>query len=324
MGHVHTLVAEVASDLVHTIQATDHKHLEIQLRCYTHEEVQVQLVVVRDERLCRGAARDHVHHWCLNLQEAARVQVVPNEVDDLGPSVEGCPDIVVDHEVQVALAESDLLVLQALVILGQHVQASCQQLHLPREDGELPRLGLAHEAPHAHDVTAVDVTVGFLEVTNLVMLRLAHDLDPAAISREVIKHHVCALRPLVLHASCDANFRALLLCLGGHVLVLYNERRDRGVDGPLVRIRVLHRLDHGHPVFTVLCRIKVLHVRLGRLAPCRLLLRSLLGSLLLLFLLPLLGLRLLLQALTLGGRQLVRGSLRHVVAPHRCVRVGRA
>ena len=43
---------------------------------YPHKfEVQVEVVVVRDERLRRGASRLHVHHGRLHLQETEVVQV---------------------------------------------------------------------------------------------------------------------------------------------------------------------------------------------------------------------------------------------------------
>lgn len=82
---VDRLVAELTAQLVHAVQTTDHQllrltrltrpHLQVQLGSDTHVEVQVEVVVVRDERLRRGASRLHVHHGRLHLQETEVVQV---------------------------------------------------------------------------------------------------------------------------------------------------------------------------------------------------------------------------------------------------------
>jgi hypothetical protein len=64
------LVAEVAVDLEHALEAADHQPLQVQLGRDAQEHLLVQRVVVRDEGLGVGAARDRVQHRRLHLQEA--------------------------------------------------------------------------------------------------------------------------------------------------------------------------------------------------------------------------------------------------------------
>ena len=63
-------VAEVAVDLEHALEAADDQALQVQLRRDAQEHLHVERVVVRDERLGRGAARDRVQHRRLDFHEA--------------------------------------------------------------------------------------------------------------------------------------------------------------------------------------------------------------------------------------------------------------
>mmetsp|Transcript_76663 Transcript_76663/g.206681 ORF Transcript_76663/g.206681 Transcript_76663/m.206681 type:complete len:467 (+) Transcript_76663:568-1968(+) len=323
--HVHALIPEVAADLVNAVQAANHEHLEVQLGRDPHEQVHVQVVVVRDEGLRGCAAGDHVHHRGLDLQETSGVQVVSDVVDDFRPCVKGVPDVLVDHQVQVPLAEPNLRVLETLVILRQHVQASRQQLHLLWEDGQLTRLGLAHEASDADDVAAVENGVRLLEVSHFMVLRLAHDLDAGTIGKEVVKQQAHALSTLVLHASCNGDHGAHFVGLRWHILVLLNEGWDGGINRPLVRVGVLQGLDHGHSVLPVLRGIQLLHIFLLGLGAGCLLLRSLLSLFLLLLCVSRLGLCLFLKFFALRGRQLIHGcGLGHLLVLLRNLLVGQS
>mmetsp|Transcript_62940 Transcript_62940/g.174461 ORF Transcript_62940/g.174461 Transcript_62940/m.174461 type:complete len:263 (+) Transcript_62940:1042-1830(+) len=236
---------------------------------------------------------------------------MPDKADDLRPGEECLPYVLVDDHVQVALPEPNLLVLQALVVLGQHVQAGGKQLDLPWEDGELAAVGLAHKAPHAHDVASVDHALVPCEVFALIVVRLAHDLHTGAIGPEVIEEELRPRGALVPHAAADDHDLVLPALAGGQVLVLLDERRDGDVYAPLVRVRVLQGLEHRNPVFPVLGRIEVLQVP-SALFALGLCLGGLLGLLPLLLLRLRLGLRLLLQPLALSRGQLVGGGgLRH-------------
>ena len=78
-------VAEVAVDLVDALQPAHHQPLQIQLRRDAQVQIDVQRVVVRDERTRRRAAVERLHHRRLHFDEAARFQLPAQRRDDARP-----------------------------------------------------------------------------------------------------------------------------------------------------------------------------------------------------------------------------------------------
>mmetsp|Transcript_45917 Transcript_45917/g.118809 ORF Transcript_45917/g.118809 Transcript_45917/m.118809 type:complete len:226 (-) Transcript_45917:131-808(-) len=220
--------------------------------------------MVRDKGSGRRTTWDRAHHGRLYLDEAARVQILPDGVDDLCPHDEGFPDLVIDDQVQVSLAVARLLVLQPLVLLRQHVQAGRQQLQLAGEDRELTALGLPHDAAHPDDVPAVDCPVRLLEVVALVLLLGAHELDRVAVGGEVVEAQLVARGALALHPPGDADHRALRLFAVRQVPVLPDQLLHGGVDRPLVRVHLRELRQLLLPILEVSSRVHLLlHRRLG-------------------------------------------------------------
>jgi hypothetical protein len=100
----------LASHLIYALQAADDQLLEVQLRCYPHVQLHVELVVVRLERPGGSSSGDLVHHGRLHLQEVAVVEVFADVLDDLGAGDEGAAGRVVHDEVEEAVAVALLLV----------------------------------------------------------------------------------------------------------------------------------------------------------------------------------------------------------------------
>ncbi len=69
------LVAEHPADLVDLFHAADQQSLQVQFQGDAQKQIDVQGVVVRDERPGRGAAGDGVQRRRLHLAEALAVQV---------------------------------------------------------------------------------------------------------------------------------------------------------------------------------------------------------------------------------------------------------
>ncbi len=116
------LIAEVAVDLVDTLQATDHQALEVQLGRHAQVQLQVQRVVVGHKGLGGGAAGDVMHHRRLHFEEAPRVEPLAHGADDLRTLDEDLARIRRDDQVDVALAVSLLHVRQAMEFVGQRPQ----------------------------------------------------------------------------------------------------------------------------------------------------------------------------------------------------------
>ena len=77
------LVAEDPADLVDLLDAADQQPLQVQFQGDAQEQVDVEGVVVRDERPGRGAAGDGVQRRRLDLAEALVVEVAADGADDL-------------------------------------------------------------------------------------------------------------------------------------------------------------------------------------------------------------------------------------------------
>ena len=76
------LVAEDPADLVDLLDAADQQPLQVQLQGDAQEQIDVERVVVRDERPGRGAAGDGVQRRRLDLAEAPVVEVAADGADD--------------------------------------------------------------------------------------------------------------------------------------------------------------------------------------------------------------------------------------------------
>lgn len=128
-------VAELLAELVDTLNAAHHKHLEVQFWGDAHEHVGVVFVDVGDERLGRCTAGNRVHHRGLDLDKAVGIKVSANVGDDLGPREEDVARLVVHDQIQVTLAKPRLDVLQAIVLRGNLVQTGREKDDLGRKDG---------------------------------------------------------------------------------------------------------------------------------------------------------------------------------------------
>jgi len=125
-----------------------------------HEHLELQVVVERFEGLGDGASGDAVHHGSLDLEEVAGVEVLADVIDDRRSFLKHRPDVVIDHEVQVALPVPRLLVRHdelsslASLPLGEHVEARGEENQLGREHGQLALLGFTNLACDSNYVSS--------------------------------------------------------------------------------------------------------------------------------------------------------------------------
>ena len=97
-------------------------------------EVEVERVVVGDERPRERAAGDRLHHRRLDLEEAARREEAAEGLEEQRALPEDVAGLGVGDQVEVALAVAALDVLQAVPLLGQRLQRLGEVA-----DGRLPR-----------------------------------------------------------------------------------------------------------------------------------------------------------------------------------------
>ncbi len=150
------LVAEVAVEFVDAVHAADEEALEVEFRRDAQEELHVERVVVRDERLRRGAPRDGVHHRRLHLQEPARIEELPQKPDDLHPRLEDLHHVRVRGQVRISLTVPDLHVGQSVPLLGRRRDGLGENRVALDEDRYLAGAGLVDRAFDANEVPEVD------------------------------------------------------------------------------------------------------------------------------------------------------------------------
>ncbi|GBE50853.1 hypothetical protein BMS3Bbin13_01803 [bacterium BMS3Bbin13] len=149
------LVAEVAVQLVDLLQPPDHQPLEIQFRGDAQIEVHLQGVVMGDERTRRGAARDGLHHRCLDLDEAALVEEPAQVTHDRTAQEEHPARGLVHHQIHVALPIAHFLVGQSVELLGQRAQRLDQHPRLRGAHRQFPGAGPEQRPLDPHDVADV-------------------------------------------------------------------------------------------------------------------------------------------------------------------------
>ncbi len=110
-------VAEIAVDLVDLLEAAHHQPLQVQLRRDAQVHLHVQRVVMRDERPCRRAARNGLHHGCFHFHETPAIELLAHPADELRACHEHRSGLFIDDEVDIPLA-------------GYRVSVSARPCHL--------------------------------------------------------------------------------------------------------------------------------------------------------------------------------------------------
>jgi hypothetical protein len=164
VSKVDTLIPEDATDLVDTVKTTDDELLEVELGGDTHEEVEVEGVVVSDEGLRGSSTSDLVHHGRLDLEEAEVVEELADVVDDTSALDEDLATLLVHDQVEVTLAVTLLLVLEAEVLLGELVEVGREENDVLGGDGELVALGTKGVTGDTENVAATEEVVDGLEL----------------------------------------------------------------------------------------------------------------------------------------------------------------
>ncbi|MNS62151.1 hypothetical protein D3C72_952010 [compost metagenome] len=204
VARAHPFVAEVAVDLEHTLEAADDQALQVQLGRDAHEHLHVQRIVVRDERLGRGAARDRVQHRRFHFHEAGVGHMAAQRRDRVGAGAEGVARFRRHDQVDIALAVLHFLVGQAVELVRQRAQRLGQQAQLAHLHRQLALVGAEQLAAGADDVAQVPVLERGVDLfADLVARDVELDLAAAVLhgGEAGLAHHA-----LEHHAAGDRDF----------------------------------------------------------------------------------------------------------------------
>ena len=122
-------------------------------------QIDVERVVVGDERLGHRAAGDGMHHRRLDFDEAVGVEESPHRLHHLGALQEDLAHVGIHRQVNVAAAVAGLHVLQAVPFFGQGKQVLHQEGDLLHVDGQFVGAGAEEIALDADVVAEVEQLV---------------------------------------------------------------------------------------------------------------------------------------------------------------------
>ena len=181
VGGVDALVAEVAVDFEHAVDAADEATLEEQFRRDAQVEVKVEGVHVRGERTSRGTAVHGLQHRGLDLEEVMVGEGLAQGGDGLGTVAHHVADLLVRDHADVRLAGAGVLV-QVLVQRRQRLQRLGGDGPFGGEHGQLAGLGGDHAALDEQVVAQVDQLLELLQGVGTDLLLGNHALDLGAIA----------------------------------------------------------------------------------------------------------------------------------------------
>ena len=233
------LVAEVAVDLVDALEAADQQALQIQLGRDAQIHIQIERVVVRDERAGRRTARNRLHHRGLDFEKLERIEEIPQVTDDPRARAEHVAARFVDDQVDIAPPIAQLGVGEPVPLVGQRPQRLHQQAQAVHAHRQLARLGAEQHAARADDVADVPALERLVGRTERIVLQEQLQL-PGAIGD--LREARLAHQALEQHAAADAHpcricFEPLLRALAERGVQLARER----VPPQVIRIRKSRR-----------------------------------------------------------------------------------
>ena len=186
---VHALVAEDPAHLIHPLHAAHDQPLQVQLRGDAHIHVDIQGVVVGDEGPGVGAAGDGAEHGGLHLHKAQVVQITAQEGHKLAADLKIPLGFGVHNEVHIPLAIAQLLVGEAVELLGQGLEGLAEQGDLVGADAHLALLGAEHLTLDPHnvaDVVLLEAVIGLL----VHLVPAGVDLDAAGLVLQIAEGHL--------------------------------------------------------------------------------------------------------------------------------------
>ena len=116
---VDAFVTEYPPDFVHLLEAADDKSLEVEFGRDAEEELSIECVVMRLERVSHAPCRYLHQHRSLDLKEISAVHEPSDRADDLTALNGDLPGLGVGDQVEIPLSEASLDVGKAVPFFGQ-------------------------------------------------------------------------------------------------------------------------------------------------------------------------------------------------------------
>ena len=115
MGAIHTFVTEVFTDFVDTFETSDDQSFQIQFGSNTQIEVDIQRVMVRNERTCACPSGDGLQDRSFHFRISSFVQGGTHGLDNCRTFHENILYTIIDHQVDIALAITQFRIVESIV-----------------------------------------------------------------------------------------------------------------------------------------------------------------------------------------------------------------
>ena len=112
---IHTFVAEVTTDLIHTFKTTYNKALQVQLRRDTQVHIYVQRVMMRDERTSRSTTGYLLQNRCLHFRVTCLVKYLTHRTQDSCTFEECILHAFIHYQVHITLTITLLRIIESVV-----------------------------------------------------------------------------------------------------------------------------------------------------------------------------------------------------------------
>lgn len=200
-------------------------------------------IVVGDEGFGGSTTSNSVHHRSLNLSEVTALEILAEVGDNLGPSPEDFTRSVIHDEIEVTLAETQLFILETVVLGRNGMQARCQENNLSSEDRKFTivtvlRVSATWETDDTHNITSTKQLMLLLEGLSSRKLCLAHYLDLNTLCADIVEVQLVAGRALSVDTATNANGDIGSLFALLEALIFLKELAEVGVNLEFVRVGV--------------------------------------------------------------------------------------
>src|SRR3989344_5233627 len=142
MDRVNAFVPETFPELVDALEPADEQLLQVELWRNAEVKINIKSVMVRGERPRERPAGDGLEHGGFDFEEFLTVEELANGRDDPRADPEPLADIRIHYQIQVALAEALLNILQTVPFLGERQERFCDDASRCDPERHLAALGL--------------------------------------------------------------------------------------------------------------------------------------------------------------------------------------
>ena len=243
MRGVHALVAEVAVDLEHLLDATHEAALEEELGRDAQVEIKVEGVHMRGERTSRGTTVNGLQHRSLHLEESVFVEGAAQRGDRTGTIAHHVANLLVGDHADVRLARAGVFV-EFLMQRRQRLQRLGGDGPLIGEDRQLAGLRCDHTTFDEQVVAQIHQLLELLERIRADLLLREHGLDRRAIAGGELHEAQSARIANEQHAARHADDVVGLGARFELAVILDTHGVDGRGDVEIHRVRIDTVLDH--------------------------------------------------------------------------------